>query len=108
MRIVGGETVKCTEIYQLAKAHPEGINSDMVIKADPREYYTDVTGKINAMIDEGLLMCVWEGPKLRIIPNPDYNGKYCESYGIERRAEIPKQAHVSMNREPQRTLEAFL
>ena len=100
--------MRCTEIYQLAKAHPEGINSDMVIKADPREYYTDGTGKINAMIDEGLLMCVWEGgPKPRIIPNPDYNGKYCESYGIERR-DPPKKAQVTARRNPQLTMEAFL
>lgn len=99
--------MKCTEIYQMAKAHPEGINSDMVIKADPREYYTDVTGKINAMIDEGLLMCVWEGPKLRIIPNPDYNGRYCESYGIERKAEPPKKAQVTARRNPQMTMEDF-
>ena len=104
---MGGETVKCTEIYQLAKAYPEGINSDMVIKSDPREYYTDVTGKINAMIDEGLLMCVWDGPKLRIIPNPDYNGRYCESYGIERR-DPPKKAQVTARRNPQLTMEAFL
>ena len=100
--------MRCTEIYQLAKAHPEGINSDMVIKADPREYYIDVTGKINAMIDEGLLMCVWEGgPKPRIIPNPDYNGKYCESYGIERR-DPPKKVQVTARRNPQLTMEAFL